>query len=239
MDVIQKRFPTLAVNILNNLDDKSLVKYKKSNKENCEFLVQERFYWIRILKKYNVLYFETSKETWKKAISKTPCGIVKKLATAVITFIKRDSDYFWTPHFSMKKEQLTPLLIVVYDGDLTFFQKINEKTSEPNQAKSGISPIHFAAYRGNLTLCKLLLNEPENKNSYGRNGATALHYAAMGGNLEVYQLLYDAAVVKNPKLRYCGTTPIDLAVIQRYSNLSLITKMIKIQHNLILRHFSM
>ena len=79
-----------------------------------------------------------------------------------------------------------------------------------------------------MTLCKLLLNETENKNSYGRNGATALHYAAMGGNLEVYQLLYDAAVVKNPKLRYCGTTPIDLAVIQRYSNLSLITKMIKI-----------
>ena len=64
MDVIQKRFPTLAVNILNNLDDKSLVKYKESNKENCEFLVQERFYWIRILKKYN-RYFETSKESWQ------------------------------------------------------------------------------------------------------------------------------------------------------------------------------
>ena len=227
MDVIQKRFPTLAVNILNNLDDKSLLKYKESNKENCEFLVQERFYWIRILKNYNI-YFETNKESWKKAISKTPCGIVKKLATVVITFIKKDSYYFYTPHFSMKKEQLTPLLIAVYDGDLTFFQKINEKTSEPNQAKSGISPIHFAAYRGNLTLCKLLLNEQEKKNSHGRNGATALHYAAMSGNLEVYQLLYDAAVVKNPKLRYCGTTPIDLAVIQRYSNLSLITKMIKI-----------
>ena len=92
MDVIQKRFPTLAVNILNKVCDKSLLTYKESNKENCEFLVQERFYWIRILKNYNI-YFETNKESWKKAISKTPCGIVKKLATAVITFIKKDSDY--------------------------------------------------------------------------------------------------------------------------------------------------
>ena len=182
-----------------------------SNKENCEFLVQERFYWIRILKKYNVLYFETSKETWKKAISKTPCGIVKKLATAVITFLKRDSDYFKTPHITMKKEHLTPLLIAAYDGDLDFFQKLNEKNSDPNQTKSEISPIHFAAYRGNLTLCKLLLNESENKNSCG-----ILHFAALGGNLEVYKLLYDAAVVKNPKLPYCGTTatPLDLASIE-------------------------
>ena len=164
MDVIQKRFQILAVNILNNLDDKSLVKYKMSNKENCEFLVQERFYWIRILKKYNI-YFETNKETWKKAISKKSCGIVKKLATAVITFIKRDSDYFMTPHFSMRKEQLTPLLIAVYDGDLDLFQKINENTSDANPTRSEISPINFAAYRGNLTLCKLLLNESRNKNS--------------------------------------------------------------------------
>ena len=121
MDVIQKRFPTLAVNILNILDDQSLLKYKESNRENCEFLGQERFYWIRILKKYNE-YFETSKETWKKAIYKSPCRIVKKLAMADVTFIKKDLDYFMQFHFYIKKDQLTPLLIAAYDGDLMFFQ---------------------------------------------------------------------------------------------------------------------
>ena len=61
MDFIVRRFPTLAVNIINNLDDKSLVKFKDANRENNAFMDQERFYWIRILKK-NSEYFETSKD---------------------------------------------------------------------------------------------------------------------------------------------------------------------------------
>ena len=52
MDFIVKRFPTLAVNIFNNLDDQSLVNFKDANRENYVFMDQERFYWIRILKKY-------------------------------------------------------------------------------------------------------------------------------------------------------------------------------------------
>ena len=58
MDVIQIRFPTLAVKILNNLDDQSLLKYKEFDRDNCEFLSKERFYWIRILKKYMKKYNE-------------------------------------------------------------------------------------------------------------------------------------------------------------------------------------
>ena len=51
MDFIVRRFPILAENIINNLDDKSLVKFKDANRENHEFMDQERFYWIRILRK--------------------------------------------------------------------------------------------------------------------------------------------------------------------------------------------
>ena len=92
MDVIQIRFPTLAVKILNNVDDQSLLKYKESDKDNCEFLRQERFYWMRILKKYRKKYneyFEACNESWRKAISKTPTGFVKKLAMAVFIFSNR------------------------------------------------------------------------------------------------------------------------------------------------------
>ena len=104
MDVIQKRFPTLAVNILNILDDQSLLKYKESNRENCEFLGQERFYWIRILKKYNE-YFETSKESWKMSISKIKAGFVKKLAMATMNFFKTASVDFRKGHFHPKKDR--------------------------------------------------------------------------------------------------------------------------------------
>ena len=83
MDVIQKRFPTLAVNIFNNLDGQSLVNFKDTNKENYEFMDQERFYWIRQLKKYSE-YFETSKESWKISISKIQARFVKNLAVATL-----------------------------------------------------------------------------------------------------------------------------------------------------------
>ena len=89
MDIIVRRFPTLAVNIFNNLDDQSLVKFKKTDRESFEFINQERFYWIRILIKYNEL-FETGKESWNISISKTPAGFVKKLAMAVLTYCNDD-----------------------------------------------------------------------------------------------------------------------------------------------------
>ena len=90
MDIIVGRFPTLAVNILKNLDDQSLVKFKEASRDCFKFIIQERFYWIRILKKYDE-YFETSKESWKMAISKTPAEFVKRLAMAVLTLFKTTS----------------------------------------------------------------------------------------------------------------------------------------------------
>ena len=213
MDVIQKRFPILAVKILNNLDDQSLLKYKKSNRDNCEFLNQERFYWMRILtkyrKKYNE-YFETCEEYWRKAISKTPTGFVKKLAIAVFIFFKTVSNGFLKIHFCPKEDKfspLTPILVAAYDGDLNLFQYMDEKTSGANQAKSETSPIHLAAYRGNMTICRLLLDESDNS----KQGLTTLHYAALAGHLDVYQLVYDRVVVKNPKIVTTGQTPLHLA----------------------------
>ena len=212
MDVIQIRFPTLAVEILNNLDDQSLMKYKESNRDNWKFLGQERFYWIRILKKFND-YFETSRETWRKAISKTSAGIVKKLAIAVFTFFKTESDNFIELHFSLKGDHspFIPVLIAAYDGDLNFFQQMNEKSSDLKQPPSETKPIQFAAYRGNMAICKLLINECDNNHVYDKSRETTLLYSALGGHLEVYQLFYDSAKVKNPKLEGIGNTPLHFA----------------------------
>ena len=122
MDVLLRRFPTLAVNVINNLDDQSLVKFKDANRENYEFMDKERFYWIRILKKYSE-YFETNKESWTESISKIQAGFVKKLATATLNFFKtvpRDLEDFIEIHYQIyffpKKDQLTPLLIAAYEG---------------------------------------------------------------------------------------------------------------------------
>ena len=184
MDVIVKRFPILAMNISNNLDDQSLVIFKNANRENYEFMDQERFYWIRILRKYNE-YFETSKESWKMSISKIKAGFVKKLAMATMNFFKTASVDFRKGHFHPKKDRLTPLHIAAYDGDLNFFQKVKERTGnlDQNSTQSETSPIHLAAYRGHIALCRHLLAESENKNPFGKTGITTLHYAAIAGHL--------------------------------------------------------
>ena len=48
-----RRFPAVAAIIINNLDDQSLVRSKEISKEMGEFIKKERFYWIRIIQKYN------------------------------------------------------------------------------------------------------------------------------------------------------------------------------------------
>ena len=201
MDIVIQRFPTLAVNILKNLDNQSLVKFKEASKDNCEFIIQERFYWIVILKEYNV-YFETSKKSWKMAISKTPAKFLKKLAMAVVTFFKTMSKKFFEIHFHPEKDQISPLLIAAYDGEISFFQQIKEKTSDPNNisAKSEMLPIHLAANRGHIELCQQLLQDSKNENHYGKYGVTPLHFAALAGHLEVFKLFHANAVVKNPKM---------------------------------------
>ena len=49
-----QRFPFVGEMILNNLDDQSLVRSKEISRKVSEFIRKERFYWIRIIQKYNV-----------------------------------------------------------------------------------------------------------------------------------------------------------------------------------------
>jgi hypothetical protein len=39
--------------ILNNVDARSLINFKETSRDNDEILKTERFYWIRMMKKYN------------------------------------------------------------------------------------------------------------------------------------------------------------------------------------------
>ena len=48
-----RRFPVVGALILNNLDDQTLVKNKETSREISDFINNERFYWNRIIQKYN------------------------------------------------------------------------------------------------------------------------------------------------------------------------------------------
>ena len=87
MEDLGRRFPLISQIILNNVDDKSLTNFRKASRENSNFLDNERFYWIRNIKKYSS-NLEEFQESWKKVINKTPVDFLKNLATDVQSFFQ-------------------------------------------------------------------------------------------------------------------------------------------------------
>ena len=85
MEEICQRFPLIAQKILNYVDNETLINFNKAGRNNAAFMEKERFYWIRIIKRYNCLIGELQ-EVWKKVVKKTPVEIIKELAVAVHQF---------------------------------------------------------------------------------------------------------------------------------------------------------
>ena len=85
MEKVCQRFALITKKILNNVDNESLINFKQAGRNNVAFLEKERFYWIRIIQRYNCLIGEFQ-EVWKKVVSKTPIEIIKELAVAVHQF---------------------------------------------------------------------------------------------------------------------------------------------------------
>ena len=50
MEKLCKRFPHLAGQIFDQVNDESLNKCKEINRDVLEYLEKERFFWIRIIK---------------------------------------------------------------------------------------------------------------------------------------------------------------------------------------------
>jgi hypothetical protein len=87
MEDLAKRFPLISQIILKNVDDKSLTNFRTASRENSLFLDNERFYWIRNIKRYST-NFEEFQESWKKVIKKTPVDFLKDLAIDVHSFFQ-------------------------------------------------------------------------------------------------------------------------------------------------------
>ena len=87
IEEISLRFPLVFKKMVSHLDDKTLTTFKEAGRITNNVLVSERFYWIRIIQRYNCL-IEELQEVWKKVVRKTPVEIIKELAIAVHQFPK-------------------------------------------------------------------------------------------------------------------------------------------------------
>ena len=82
------RFPHVIKSILDNLNDESLIGFKVSGRKLFHQLEMERFYWLRIIKRYQQNLDESKDSSWKMVIEKMETEIVKKFAIAVRDFFK-------------------------------------------------------------------------------------------------------------------------------------------------------
>ena len=132
-----KRFPLLGEMVFENLDDESLVKVKESSKEKNNHIQNQRFYWIRIIKKHGK-YFKEFADSWKKVIDKTPVEIVKELAMTV-------EDYFNYSLYNDDDYQLHPLHIAAETGEVDTCRLIMKYVRHRNPPSADrVTPLHRA-----------------------------------------------------------------------------------------------
>ena len=135
---IFKRFPHFSELIFNNLDNQSLINCKEASRELSEFLDNERFFWIRILRNYNKNY-DKFQDYWKMSINKTSIEIVKHLAVATHTFFKSQNIHIYE---------------IINNGSY-----IKCETRDLKQ----FTPIHVAAEVGNMELMEHVLKKLREK----------------------------------------------------------------------------
>ena len=89
----------------------------------------------------------------------------------------------------------------------------NVEDKNPRNHFVGTTPLHLAARRGHLEVCKLIIEFIENKNSQNKWNGTPLHEAAGYGHLQVCKLIIENIEDKNPK-NNLGDTPLHLAAMK-------------------------
>ena len=120
MEMVCKRFPCVNQKILKNLDNQSLTRSKEASRVISKFVKNERFYWIRVIKKYS-RKFQEFEESWKEVITKIPSVIAEELAFALRCF-------FETSHL----ENIAPLHFAAHEGSFQLCQYIIRKTKNKN-----------------------------------------------------------------------------------------------------------
>ena len=195
MEEICQRFPFVTQKVLNHIDNNTLENFIEAGRNIAGFLGKERFYWIRLIKRYNCLIGE-HQAVWNKVVSKTPVETIKEFAVAVHQFhmrctcglitgrcymracgrtICRNSQFEQFPHLHRKCSKPTGLAALL--TPLDFVQKLEKQWH----------PLFIGAACGTVNLCNHIIQKTDVNEPWLKNGRTPLHLATMNGNLEVFR----------------------------------------------------
>ena len=120
MEIICKRFPHVGKLVLNILDDQSLARSKEASQEMSKFLVKERFFWIRIIKKI-VKNFKGFEESWNEVLVKTPFDVIKQLAVTLVEF---------SNSYPTEYTKVSPLHIAAIKGSVVTVAEFHSEAGE-------------------------------------------------------------------------------------------------------------
>ena len=196
------RFPEMAEQIFNELNNEDLIKSKEVDKAWCD-LIDQRLVWKRMIQS-STKHVEDFKFEFNLVLKKMPSDILKNFALVCL------ESKAWNKHFS-------PLYITAAFGDLLLYKYILEKSSDKNpKDRMGRTPFHAAAFHNNLEVVKFCIEHDQNKNPKDCKDQTPLHKAAFQGNLEICKLIVLEVDNKNPRNKY-GRTPLHYAARNGHS----------------------
>ena len=201
METICKRFPHLAQRIFDQVDDQSLNNCKEISREVLGFLDNERFFWIRIIKKPRgpnmQIRLKDFPKSWKPVIEKTSVEKVKQIAIAVSRFFHEHHLYSNYMHFDNCTSKYSLIVITAHHGDLALLQFIVNKIKLKNFRKTDkMSALHMVASKGHVDIYNLLTSKLRDKNPrktslLNRKGQTPLHQAAENGHFAICKLIIE------------------------------------------------
>ena len=194
MEEMCQRFRFVAQKVLNHVDNKALNNFKEAGRNNAGFLRKERFYWIRIIKRYNCLIGEHL-EVWNKVVGKTTVETVKEFAVAVHQFHMRCTCGMKTERCDVRACGRQICRNSQFDQ---FSQAMPRKCKKPTGLTALLTPLDFVqklekqwhplfigAACGTVNLCNHIIQKTGAKEPWLKSGRTPLHLAAMNDNLEV------------------------------------------------------
>ena len=193
------RFPHIAQQIFEQLDDESLANCREADRDWQYFINYENFYKCKIQK----LMLRYKKQSWSNR-NMSPLHLAAATGQTQVV-----------------------LDIIKEEGKIDkYFGIVNKDLGGKNQNLMR-SPLHYAVgfftekRGGYLSVCKALVENLEDKNPGDWDGFTALHMAIGHGSYDILKLLIDNATIKNPADK-TGMTPLHWAAREELSTFKLI-----------------
>ena len=146
MEEIVLRFPVIAQQIFEQLDNQDFIKFREVDMTNCSSIDQNRLIWTRMIKKY-IKDNNKFRKSWKLVMEKVP---VKTLEDLALTTKKFGTEYeerleyqamvegglsptqILFPPFCFAPPDCAPQHIVAQCGSLKLYKFITDRTGEMN-----------------------------------------------------------------------------------------------------------